>query len=431
MTPNTAPTTSESDARRNYRLGVLNGVFFTFGETLISPGLVLALLVRQLGGSLTLIGLLPALQIGGYLLPQLLISGRLQAQPYKLPLYRAVAVVRVFLNLLLTASIFFATSVSMPLGLLFVLVSYALFNLCGGFSTLAFQDVVAKVIPANRRGSFFGRRQLLGGLLALVIAGPLVRWLLSDDRPLPFPANFGILSLLSLVGIGLGLAAFCAIREPAQHNPGQALSLGATLRRAPYILRANRNYRWFIIVRLLLRVAQIAEPFYIIYATEVLGLPAEVAGIYLALWALAAALSNIFWGRISDKQGNRRLLIITGIALTLAPALLIIGPWLVQSAMLGSTALIVVVGLVFLTVGAANDGMAMAAWTYLLEVAPDDERPVYIGLANTILGIGALLPVLGGWLVGQAGYGGAFAISVGVGILGLLGTRQLEEQRFK
>src|SRR3712207_3290429 len=50
--------------RRNYRLGVINGVLFTLGDSLCSAGLVLALLVRQLGGSLVLVGLLPALQSG-------------------------------------------------------------------------------------------------------------------------------------------------------------------------------------------------------------------------------------------------------------------------------------------------------------------------------------------------------------------------------
>ena len=46
--------------RRNYRLGVANGVLFGLGDSLSSANLVLALLVRQLGGSLALVGLLPS-----------------------------------------------------------------------------------------------------------------------------------------------------------------------------------------------------------------------------------------------------------------------------------------------------------------------------------------------------------------------------------
>ena len=80
--------------RRNYRLGVANGVLYALGDALSSANLVLALLVRQLGGSLALVGLLPALQTGGFLLPQLLVGGQLQAMPHKLPLYRRATVAR-------------------------------------------------------------------------------------------------------------------------------------------------------------------------------------------------------------------------------------------------------------------------------------------------------------------------------------------------
>ena len=43
---------------------MINGVLFALGDSLSSAGLVLALLVRQLGGSLALLGLLAALQLG-------------------------------------------------------------------------------------------------------------------------------------------------------------------------------------------------------------------------------------------------------------------------------------------------------------------------------------------------------------------------------
>jgi MFS family permease len=84
-------------------------------------------------------------------------------------------------------------------------------------------------------------------------------------------------------------------------------------------------------------------------------------------------------------------------------------------------------GLVFFVSGAANDGNALAGSTYLLEIAPEDERPSYIGLANTTLGIVTFLPVLGGWLVARIGYGGTFAISLAFALLGLLASARLQE----
>ncbi|HWQ15831.1 MAG TPA: MFS transporter [Roseiflexaceae bacterium] len=418
-----------AEGRRNYRLGVINGVSFGLGESLASPALVLALLIRQLGGSLALVGALPAIQTAGYLLPQLLVSGRLQARPYKLPVYRLFGGLRLLTWAALAGAIFAAGALPPAVALALVVGGFALFTSLGGVTALTFQDIVAKVIPPRRRGSFFGRRQLLAGLLTFVAGGTLVRWLLGEGGPLPFPANFGALALLSLLCFGVGIGSFALVREPPQLRLGQALRLGEGLRRAPQLLRANRNYRWFILARLLLRVGQIAEPFYIVYATESLGLPKSAAGAFVAAWALAAALSNLLWGRVSDRRGNRRLILIAGVLMALAPLLMLAGPAAVQILGLGPLALTAALGLVFLLVGAAADGMAMAGMTYLLEIVPEEERPTYMGLANTILGAGALVPVAGGWLVALLGYGGTFALGAAAALLGLAAATRLVEVR--
>jgi MFS family permease len=416
-----------ADIRRNYRLGVLNGVLFALGDSLSSAGLVLALLVRQLGGSLALVGLLPALQIGGFLLPQLLVGGRLQAMPYKLPLYRRAAVARMTAFSAMLVAIFGSASLPPDISLWLIITCYCIYNFGGGTSTLAFQDVVAKVIPPRRRGSFFGTRQLFGGLLTFAIVGPLVRWLLGESSPLRFPFNYGVLGVLALISFTTGLTAFAIVKEPRQTQLGPRMRVIEGLRRAPAIMRANANYRWFIISRMLTRVGQIAEPFYIIYATEALGLPAGVAGVYLAVRALSGALSNLLWSRISERQGTRRLILLTGVLIVLAPALALAGPALSAALGLGDTGLLIAIGLVFLVAGVAADGAGISGNTFLLEIVPESERPTYIGLANTTLGVVTFLPVLGGWLVANIGYSGAFAIGVAFALLGLAASTQLRE----
>jgi MFS family permease len=162
-------------------------------------------------------------------------------------------------------------------------------------------------------------------------------------------------------------------------------------------------------------------------ATEALGLPASVAGVYLAVRALAGALSNVLWGRVSERQGNRRLLLIAGLLIALTPALALLGPILARGLGLAEVGLSAAIGLVFLVSGVANDGSNIAGMTYLLEIVPEDERPTYMGLANTTLGLVTFLPVLGGWLVGLVGYEGAFAIGLIFSLLGLASTYPLLE----
>lgn len=418
-----------SVARRNYRLGVINGSMFAFGEALNNADLVLSLLIRQLGGSLALVGLLPALRSGGYLLPQLLVGGRLQAQPYKLPLYRKAVVARLIAYLLFAAAIFGATALPPGINLWLIIGLYLVFTVGGGTSTLAFQDVVAKVIPPRHRGQFFAQRQFIGGLLGFAVAGPLASWLLGATSPFPFPANFGVLTLVSFVFIAIGLIAFTMVEEPPQERLGRRMSITEALGRFPSMLRANHNYRWFILARILLRIAQVAEPFYIIYATEVLGLSIDVVGPYLAIRVLAAALSNLLWGRVSARYGNRRLVLVTGALVALAPALALAGPLLVTMLGLGQVGLLVALGLVFLAAGMAFDGSMIAGMTYLLEIAPERERPTYIAPANTLLGLVSFVSVLGGWITTVIGYQGLFGMALLFGLLGLVACLQLSGGR--
>src|SRR5690606_13637230 len=179
-------------------------------------------------------------------LPQLLVSGRLQDQPYKLPVYRLFGAIRVLTWAGLAAAIFAAGVLPPAVALALIVAAFTVFNFCGGVTTLAFQDIVARIIPPRRRGSFFGIRQFVAGLLAFAVGGTLVRWLLGERGPLPFPANFGALMLLSLVCFAAGIASFALVQEPPQLRLGQRLRLVEGLRRAPQLLRANRNYRWFI-----------------------------------------------------------------------------------------------------------------------------------------------------------------------------------------
>lgn len=420
-------TISPAQMRRNYTLGVLNGVLFGIGDSFSNANMVLSLLIRQLGGSLALVGLLPALQTGGYLIPQMIVSGALQAMPYKLFLYRRAAVVRMVVWLILTSVVFFSNTLSNDLSLWLIVFCYMVFNIGGGTSTLAFQDVVAKVVPPRRRGSFYGSRQLYSGLFTVLLVGPVVQWLLNENSPLPSPYNFGVLCILTFLFYVPGLYAFSIIKEPPQENLGPRIKVIDSLRRAPIIMRENRNYRLFITTRMITRVGQIAEPFYLIYAIEALGLSAGVAGIFISLRAIAGALSNLLWGPLSARKGNRSLMIISGIMLVVTPALALFGPMLVHTLNLGSLAMTIALGIMFLISGAAADGSNIGNSTYLLEIVPENERPTYVGLANTTLGIVTFLPIIGGWLVSIIGYEGTFIISILFAFFGLISTLRLSE----
>ncbi len=66
-----------------------------------------------------------------------------------------------------------------------------------------------------------------------------------------------------------------------------------------------------------------------------------------------------------------------------------------------------------LCIGLSIDGSATASTTYLLEIAPETERPTYAGVANTVLGVATFLPVFGGWLLTVTGQNYVLLLVIG------------------
>jgi len=85
----------DAAARRNFRLVVWNGVLFNVGETFIEAATILALFISGLSHSSGVVGLAVALLEVGWYLPQILTIAFVESRRRRLPLYRAMAYVRV------------------------------------------------------------------------------------------------------------------------------------------------------------------------------------------------------------------------------------------------------------------------------------------------------------------------------------------------
>ena len=73
---------------------------------------------------------------------------------------------------------------------------------------------------------------------------------------------------------------------------------------------------------------------------------------------------------------------------------------------------------IFFLRGAVNAANFISGISIVYEFTDAENRPTYIGLANTIPGIaGAIAPLIGGWLVGVINYQAMFIISAVIGAL--------------
>jgi MFS family permease len=81
---------------------------------------------------------------------------------------------------------------------------------------------------------------------------------------------------------------------------------------------------------------------------------------------------------------------------------------------------------VYVAIGVVNSTWMLGFTNYLLEIAPNEMRPAYVGLGNTILGVLTLAPIAGGWLLEATSYTvlfGTTAVATALGFLLTLGLK--------
>lgn len=413
---------TNSPSRRNFRLGVINGLAFTATDTMMDPTLVIAAFISHLTASPIWIGLIVPFNDGGWYLPQFWISGYLQSQPRKLVLYRLMAVIRTAIWIALVAIVYF---VHQPQWLLVLFVIFfALLSLGSGFSGLSFLEIVGKTIPPNQRGLFFAWRLILGGI-AGIASSVLVRWMLDDHNPLAFPYNFGALFSLALACGVWGLAAFSRTDEPPDANVLPRVSAAGQLRRAVAILRTDSNYRHFLALRTAMIVAGAATPFFAVYVHQALGGSLAMVGVYLAVLRTVGLLATVVFGRLSLTWGNHRLMIIAagaGLIMTLSVLALV---WLARPLNLGGAAASLWLLPVFAIAGVREAGLGVAAQSQLLDIAPPAERTLYLGFTNSFLGVMLLVTGLSGVVVQTLGFTELLVVTLAAHLFALYASRRV------
>lgn len=393
-----------------------------------STSTVLPAFVRQLTDSPVLIGLSGTIQTAGWLFPQLIAANYLGGQAQKKRY--------ILIPSAIGRPVFFALALSLALGaarypvlmLTVVFISTALFWVCDALASVAWFDVLGKAIPAKQRGRLFGLAQVISGLLT-VGAGWVINYLLGDVGP-PFPHNYAIVFAMAGALFAFSWLAIATLKEPAETvNTEPSSTQGVFRERLECIWRRDRYFRWYVVVRLLAGLSGLALPFYVIFATDRLGLGQGVVGSFTSAQVLGGIAGGVVLGALYEREGGRRVIQVGMMAGLLAP----LWAWVLPALMPASHRWLVYgYSLVFVTLGFSQSTFMQGFFNYLLDLAPADDRATYIALSNTINGV-VLWPtaLVGGAIlkVAENSYATLFAVTaVGVG-LGLLCARWLIEPR--
>lgn len=413
--------------RWNFVVVVIDASFFMASLAFIDPMAVLPVLLSNLNASAVLIGLMGSIQRAGWLVPQLLVTSFVLHRERKLP-FVIYPVLISRLPLIALAVVFSVKwGAANPTALLFLTITvFAVFFFGDGMVGVPWHDICARTIPPTLRGRFFGTIQLASGLLGIG-AGELVRRVLADPA-VSFPYNYGRLFLFLCVGMMISTIFVALIKEPRGGSTTEPQSLPVIIRAIPSTLRRYPLLRRLIVCQLLCGIPLVAMPFYAVYATEGLHLPAAVAGRFVQAAIVGSAAASMIWAYLSDRLGSTRVLRAVSWAIIGVPLSALLIPPVVR--LLGlEEAMAPLYAIVFLLNGATWGGTWIGFTNYVLEIAPDDIRPLFLGLQATLASPAVVMPLVGGWLLGLMPFEALFCVAAAGGILALVYIYRLREPR--
>jgi MFS family permease len=398
-------TNAQQQIERNYRwnftVNALDGAFFWFGMSFFSSTIILPLFVSHFTDNPLFIGLISFLGWGGVLLPQLFVANVVERAPRKkfFPVTLGFFLERLPLFFLAPATYFLA--IRQPvLTLVIFFVLYTWQNFGAGLIIVGWQDMIAKIIPVDKRGRFFGITNFIGNGTGVLGAMAVPFVLYKFDFPLGYVLSFtvtGALILLSWVFLSL-------TREPAVYNSKPPVSQLDYMRSLPDVLRKDRNFSIYLLSQIIFSMSGMATGFLVVYTVKTWSLPdAEASGFTIAL-QIGLALSNLFFGFLADRKGHKLSLEICWLLSVLSLILAIMAPtplWFIP---------------IFFLRGAVNAGTFISGISIVYEFTDAENRPTYIGLANTIPGVAVTIaPLIGGWMAGAVSYQSMFILSAVIG----------------
>lgn len=369
----------------NLRWFWLDGVFAQATEAITLT--YLSLFILALGGTRAQIGLMTALSslsAALLLLPGASIVER-GGNRKLLCLWGGGGVSRVALLVLALLPLAMTGPTLITVAIAIIVIRNAFVNL----GLPAWVSLSADIVPLTWRGRYFSSRNI-----AMAIAGMIVTYLVGDFiTRVGSPGGYQLaLGLAFATGL-ISTFSFARIAEPpaTQNTPTPEAKPPSLLRQ---FLSLDRNFLALCATAALWNFSlNIAGPFFNVYLVENLKATAAIVGVLSVVSSLAALPALRLFGMLTDRWGPRRVQLITGLLIPVAPLVWAIAtsPWYIV--------------LVNSVNGFLWAGYNLAAFNFLLVLTPAEHRARYSALYQIIITVAlAAGAAVGGLIATHWGY---------------------------
>jgi hypothetical protein len=241
------------------------------------------------------------------------------------------------------------------------------------------------LIPADARGTFFGRINMYAGIVGTAFA--LIEGAFLDRVKLMGIGAFGwLFGFGMLFGLSNSLLFVPQPDFPLDKSPS-----GTRFMRMVRGTFANRPFMLVMTWQLLWAMQSVAWPFYATYMLRDLKMPFLGVGAVNAVVTLTLLAVSPFWGRIVDRYGSRPVLIACSAAMAPVPLV-----WFFADTAARVYAIIPPVNLL---VGFCFGGVFVAVSTLMYKVTPSVGRSVQFAIYSAVVMLAAApMPAFGGYL---------------------------------
>lgn len=273
---------------------------------------------------------------------------------------------------------------------------------------VAFSVLMNEIAGPDGRYALLSRRWAIFGLTGVV--GTFVVTRLIDL--IEFPLNYSIMFLVLSLGGFISYSFSSRIKVPDQTPPlfvkvaSIRESLGnyfSLVRGNPkFVLFASKRFVYFSALALSLPIM----PLY--FVREVHATDSQIGTISMVM-SLVMLAGYYIWPRVSRARGGRTVLLATTFGMMLYPAL---------------TASTTRVEFIILFAGVAGffaGGLDLVFFDELMKTVPPEFSATFVSLAQSMQYFSTIVaPLIGTWLAGFIGLGGALWLSAGLRLVGFL-----------
>ncbi len=359
------------------REGALANATTALGTTYIAP------LVLAMKATTTQIGLLNSLSSLAAPLAQLSGTHLLEHFPRKKIVSAFILVQAIlWIPLSLLALLFWKTAGGSLL--VYILITlYTASAAAGGFLYPSWFSWMGDLVKDKERGAYFSKRNLTAGIVeigAIIVSIFILH--LFEPRGLVVLA-YALFFLLAFI---CRFTGYRLIKK--QYDPPFVLKKKAYFSLWTFIKRYD-NFGKFAVYQFCFHIAlMIASPFFIVYMARDLGFSPTM---YVTITLVGAVFHLIFLpfvGKISDRYGNRKLLILSNLCFVLSPL-----AWIVIHHPIG---ILLVPQLIS---GLANAAFAIGFTNFTYDSVSPQHRPLCISYTSIFIGAGTFIGSLAGGLL--------------------------------